>query len=65
MRVCDKCGAAQVTATITLDAQVFDLCGQHMRELIGWIVAKDQEAEDPQGQPEAPPRRGPGRPRKA
>ena len=67
MRVCDRCGSTHVVQTITLDAQVFDLCRQHTDELIKWICEQDQAAEDTDDVPALvpPAKRGPGRPRKA
>jgi hypothetical protein len=67
MRVCDRCGSTHVNQSITLDEQVFDLCRVHVQELIGWVCAQDQAAEDPGDDVPAlaPQKRGPGRPRKA
>lgn len=66
-KICDKCGLRDVAATVTVGVESFDLCGEHLTELVEWLRTQDNHEEAAMQEPPvepAPQRRRPGRPRR-
>jgi hypothetical protein len=70
MRICDKCGHREVHLSIEVEDQRYDLCLVHKRELLQWLMTRE-DAQDPLddgatvdgGLAPLAVKRGPGRPR--